>query len=160
MLPRLLQWYIKMKQEFSKSWIGSKQPRKQRKFRANAPLSIKRNFLSVNLSKDLRKKHGRRNAVVRKGDMVRIMVGKFKGQKGKITIVRTKQARVAIENIQVKKLDGSKANVFLQPSNLQIIELNLDDKKRMASLNKDKTKTENKEIKKEKSDDKLKEKTK
>jgi large subunit ribosomal protein L24 len=148
-----------MKTKFNKSWQASKQPRKQRKFRANAPLNIKKKFISVNLSKELRKKYEMRNVVVRRGDVVKIMRGKFKGQKGKVTIVRTKQSRVAIENIQVKKLDGSKVNVFMQPSNLQILELNLEDKKRMAKMNKDK-KTEEKgkkeTPKKEVSDDKLK----
>ena len=47
--------------------------------------------MSVNLSKELRKKHGKRNAPVRKGDVVKIMRGKFKGKKGKIIEVKKKQ---------------------------------------------------------------------
>jgi large subunit ribosomal protein L24 len=153
-----------MKTKFSKSWKASKQPRKQRKYRANAPLNIRKKFVSVNLSKELRKKHERRNIPVRKGDVVKIMRGKFKGQKGKVTIVKYKESRVAVENIQVKKLDGSKVNAMQQPSNLQIIELNLDDKKRMAKMNKEKNtekkteKAKSKTPKKEVSDDKIKEK--
>ena len=42
--------------EFSKSWVSSKKPGKQRKYRINAPLNIKRKFLSVHLSKELREK--------------------------------------------------------------------------------------------------------
>jgi hypothetical protein len=38
-----------------------------------------------------------------------------------------------MEGIQVKKQDGSKANIKLQPSNLQIIELNIEDKKRLKN---------------------------
>lgn len=112
-----------MKKEFSKEWKASKQPRKQRKFLANAPLHIKRKKLSVNLSKELRKKISKRNIVVRKDDKVKIMKGKFKGKTGKILNVYTKQSKVIIEGIQVTKRDGSKANVKMQPSNLQIIEM-------------------------------------
>ena len=50
-----------MKRKFSKSWKSSKQPRKQRKYSANAPLHLKRKLLSVNLSKELRKKYGKRS---------------------------------------------------------------------------------------------------
>jgi large subunit ribosomal protein L24 len=132
-----------MKKKFSTAWKGSKQPRKQRKYLAKAPLHIKRKLLSVNLSKDLRKKVGKRNVVVRKGDNVKVMTGKFKGKTGKIIQVFTKKSKVTMEGIQVKKQDGSKANIKLQPSNLQIIELNLDDKKRISNK-----KTENKENKK------------
>ena len=123
-----------MKKEFSTKWKSSKQPRKQRKYLANAPLHIRKKFVSINLSKDLRKKHGKRNISVRKGDVVKIMRGKFKGKQGKITEVKLKISKVAVEGIQVKKMDGSKVNVRLQPSNLQIVELNLEDKKRIKKL--------------------------
>lgn len=119
-----------MKKKFSTSWKSSKQPRKQRKYLANAPLHLKRKILGVNLSKELRKKHGKRNVVVRKGDNVKVLRGKFKKKTGKILRVFTKLGKVEIEGIQVKKLEGSKVNVKLQPSNLQIIELNLDDRRR------------------------------
>ncbi len=62
-----------MKKKFSDKWKASKLPRKQRKYLANAPLHIKRKFLSANLSKELRKKHGKRSIPIRKGDTVRIM---------------------------------------------------------------------------------------
>ena len=120
----------KMKKKFSKSWKASKQPRKQRKYLANAPLHIRKKFVSVNLSKELRKSHGRRNIPVKKGDTVKIMRGKFKSKQGKVTEVKLKLSKVSVEGIQVKKQDNSKVNVRLQPSNLQIIELNLEDKKR------------------------------
>lgn len=112
-----------MKKEFSKEWKASKQPRKQRKYLANAPLHIKRKNLSVNLSKELRKKLSKRNVVVRKDDKVKIMNGKFKGKTGKVLEVYTKQGKVTVEGIQVTKRDGSKANVKMQLSNLQIIEM-------------------------------------
>jgi len=134
-----------MKQKFSTKWKASKQPRKQRKFLANAPLHIKRKFLSVNLSKDLRQKHGQRNVVVRKDDVVKVMRGKYKKKQGKVIEIKTKLQKIYIEGIQVKKTDGSKVNVMFRPSNLQIVELNVDDKKRKL-----KNKIETKKVEKEK----------
>ena len=119
-----------MKQKFSIHWKSSKQPRKQRKYAANAPLHLRKKFVSANLSKDLRKKQGKRNIPLRKGDIVKIMRGKFKGKQGKITEIKVKTQKIFIEGIQIKKKDGSKTNVPIKPSNLQIIELNLDDRKR------------------------------
>ena len=142
-----------MKKEFSTAWNSSKQPRKQRKYLANAPLHLKGKLMSVNLSKDLRKKLGRRNIEVRKGDKVKIMRGKYKNKTGKVERVSIKYTAIYVEGIQVKKQDGSKASVKLRPSNLQIIEVNSDDKKRMK-----KQKTETKEVKKVESKEKTKEK--
>lgn len=139
-----------MKKKFSTKWKASKQPRKQRKYSANAPIHIKRKMLSSNLSKDLRKKHGKRSLPLRKGDVVKIMRGKFKGKQGKVSNVKIKFQKVNVENIQVKKLDGSKVNIGLRPSNLQIIELNLEDSKRNKSLSKE-TKEKKTEKTKEKS---------
>jgi len=133
----------KMKQKFSTSWKSSKQPRKQRKYRANAPIHILRKFLSANLSTELRKKHSKRNFPIKKGDTIKIMRGTFKGKTGKISIVNIKRQRTAVENIQRQKKDGTKVNVWFNPSNLQITELNLEDKKRLDSLNKSNKKEEN-----------------
>lgn len=127
-----------MKKEFSKHWKSSKKPRKQRKYIANAPLHIKKKFVGVNLSKNLRKDKGIRNIPVKKGDVVKLMRGKFKGKTGKIIKVHLKKSLVAIENIQAKKQDGSKVNILIQPSNLQIIELNLEGGKRKIRRNKEK----------------------
>ena len=62
-----------MNKKFSTSWKASKRPGKQRKYSANAPLHLKKKFVSVNLSKELRKKYEKRNIPVKKGDMVKIM---------------------------------------------------------------------------------------
>jgi large subunit ribosomal protein L24 len=137
-----------MKNKFSTHWKASKQPRKQRKYRANAPLHIKRKLLSANLSKDLRKKFKKRNIPVVKGDTVRVMTGKFKGKTGKIIEANTSTSKIKIEGIMVKKQDGSKASIKMQPSNVQITELNLNDKKRMKMNKEDSNKkTESKENK-------------
>jgi len=123
-----------MKKRFSNSWKSSKKPRKQRKYRANAPLHIRGRFLNVNLSKDLRKKYGKRSIRIRKGDKVKIMRGSFKKKEGGIERVDTKKSRVYISKIESEKKEGSKALIPIQPSNLMILELNLDDKKRKEKL--------------------------
>ena len=125
-----------MKKEFSKNWKSSKQPGKQRKYLANAPLHIRKKLVSANLSKELKKSYKRRNIPLKKGDVIKIMRGKFKGKQGKITEVKLKTSKIVVEGIQVKKQDGSKADVKLRPSNLQIIELNIEDKKRLKQMNK------------------------
>jgi large subunit ribosomal protein L24 len=123
-----------MKQSFSTSWKSSRQVRKQRKYRYNAPLHIRHKFLSANLSKPLREKYGKRSLPLRKGDEVLVMRGTFSKKKGKITSVDLKYAKIAIEGIQRQKKDGTKVNVFFNPSVLQIHSLNLDDKQRVAIL--------------------------
>ena len=60
-----------MSQQFSTTWNASKQPRKQRKYRYNAPLHTKQKFLQVHLSPELRKKYSLRNILVKKGDKVK-----------------------------------------------------------------------------------------
>jgi len=132
-----------MKIKFKKSWKASSQPRKQRKYAAKAPLHIKNKLVSANLSEDLRKKHSMRNITLRKGDSVLIMRGKFRGKKGKVTKILLKTSKIIIDGIQIKKKDGSKIDLKMEPSNLQIQELNMDDKKRF----KNKIKTESKENK-------------
>jgi large subunit ribosomal protein L24 len=124
-----------MKKKFSVSWVSSKQKRKQRKYRFNAPLHIKRKFVSANLSKELRKKYGRRSFPLRKNDVVKIMNGKFRKKSGKVLEVNVVRQKIIIEGIQKSKKDGTKVNALLNASNLQITELNLDDKKRIAAIN-------------------------
>ena len=123
-----------MKKKFSTKWKASKQPRKQRKYLAKAPLHLKKKFVSVSLSKELKEKYKRRNFPVRKGDIVKVFRGKFKKKQGKVLEVKLKTSKISVEGLQIKKQDGSKANVKMQPSNLQIIELNLEDKKRIKKL--------------------------
>ena len=120
-----------MKSEFSKTWKSSKQPRKQVKFRANAPNHIKRTFMGATLDKELRKKYGMRNIEVRKGDEVKVMRGKFKGKQGKVGSVDVKNTRIQIDGIQRSKAGGEKLITWFHPSNVKIIILNTDDKKRM-----------------------------
>jgi len=122
-----------MEKIFSKHWNSSKQPRKQRKYLANAPLHLRNSFVSSNLSKDLREKHLKRSLPLRKNDIVKVMKGKFKGKKGKVLNIDLKESMIEVEGLHVQKKDGSKANVKMRPSNLQITEISGEDKKRNKS---------------------------
>ncbi len=120
-----------MRKDFSSSWIASSQPRKQRKYRYEAPLHIKHKFLSAHLSKELRAKHKKRSLPVRVGDEVLVMRGTFANKKGKVAKVYLHKSKVTVEGITRKKIDGSKINVYLDPSKIQIISLKTEDKRRL-----------------------------
>ena len=123
-----------MKNEFSKNWISSSSPRKQRKYRANAPINIKRKMLSVHLSKELREQYKTRNIAIRKGDTVLIMRGKFKGTEGKIDKVYTKQLVVSVDSAKNTTKKGNKVPLKIRPSALLIKDINISDNKRMEKL--------------------------
>jgi len=127
-----------MKKKFSRSWIKSKQPRKQRKYSHNAPLHIKGKFMSAHLSKDLMKKYNRRSIRPRKGDKIIVLRGQFKKKKGNVERVDLKKSKVYVSGVEMIKKDGTKVFYPVHPSNLVVTEINLDDKKRAAILNKSK----------------------
>ena len=119
---------------FSSAWKSSTKPRKQRKYRLAAPLHIKQKFTQSHLSKDLRKKYGKRSIGVRKGDKVRVMQGQFKKHEGKVERIDLKKTRIFVNGVEMPKRDGTKKMLALHPSNLMVTELNLDDKLRQKIL--------------------------
>ncbi|MGB9708345.1 MAG: 50S ribosomal protein L24 [Candidatus Pacearchaeota archaeon] len=123
-----------MKNKFSTVWKSSRKIKKHRKYRVNAPLHIKHKMLASHLSKELRKKYNKRAISLRKGDSIKVMRGEFRGKEGKVALVDTKKRKVFIEGIQKSRKDGTKVNVRFEPSKLMITALNLDDKKRVKSL--------------------------
>src|SRR3989338_4491276 len=122
--------------EFSSVWKSSTKPAKQRKYRFKAPLHIRGRFLNAHLSKELRQKYHARAARVRLNDRVRIMRGQFKRQEGKIEEVDLKKSVIYVSKIEHTKRDGTKARYPLQPSNVMIVELNTDDKRRFEAKEK------------------------
>jgi large subunit ribosomal protein L24 len=86
--------------------------------------------MSATLSTELRQKYGFRTIPIRKGDKVRVMRGDFKGHEGKVVEVDLKRYRIYIEGVTVKKVNGTEVFYPVHPSNVMIIELNLDDEKR------------------------------
>lgn len=119
---------------FSTHWKGSSQPRKQRKYRHNAPLHIRQNFMHVHLSPELRTKYRTRAIQVKKGDKVKLLRGKFKKQEGKVDHLHLQYNRVFVTGVDYIKKDGTKVLVPLAPSNLMITVLDLSDKRRKEKL--------------------------
>lgn len=117
--------------DFSKAWKSSSQPRKQRKFRYNAPLHIRQKLTKAHLSKELRSKYGFRSIQLRKGDTVKIARGDFRKKTGKVERVDLKKGKVYVSGADSVKKDGSKAFYPLNPSKLIVTELSgMDDRKR------------------------------
>ena len=73
---------------------------------------------------------------LRTGDKIKVLKGSFKKKEGKIERIDRKRNKVYITGIELVKKDGSKALQSIEPSNLMIIELNLDDKKRKVKVEK------------------------
>lgn len=138
-----------MQKEFSKHWVSSKQPRKQRKYRANAPLHLRQKMLAAHLSKELRKAYKKRSLSVRTGDEVIIFRGEFSKISGKITKVDLKKLKVYVDNAKRKKASGQDTEFAIDPSNIVITKLNTDDKKREKFVRRKGIKQETKETKKE-----------
>lgn len=117
--------------KWSPLWKSSKKPKKQRKYVYNAPLHIKRKMLKVMLSKELKEKYKRNAVVIRKGDKVKIMRGDFKNQVGEVIKVNTKKIRVYVDVAKRKNAKGEETHIPIHPSNLMILELNLEDPRRL-----------------------------
>jgi|SRR3989344_7262470 len=120
--------------KWNKKWKASVLPRKQRKYAYNAPLHVLRKLLSVHLSKELRQKYGKRNIKLRKEDTVKILRGQFKGKIGKVARIDVKHQKIYVDGVNIIKRDGSKIFYPINPSNLMITELYLDDKIRKKIL--------------------------
>jgi large subunit ribosomal protein L24 len=119
---------------WSPDWKSSKSPRKQRKYRYNAPLHVRGRFLHTHLSRELRKKHNKRALRVRIDDKVAVVRGEFKKKSGKVVKVDLKNGKIFVEKIESQKKGGTKSYYPIEPSNVIITELNLGDKNRAKIL--------------------------
>lgn len=115
--------------------MKSKKPKKQRVMLYNADLHTKHKFLSAHLSKDLAKRWQKRSLPIRNGDEVKVMRGEFKGTTGKVSRVDLKRTKIYVESIKRRRVSGEEVRVPLHPSNLLITNPSMDDKKRMAAVN-------------------------
>jgi len=121
--------------KFSKAWISSKAPKKQRKYRANAPLHLRRKMIAGHLSADLKKKHGKRAFPLRAGDKVKILRGDFKGTIGKVESIDAKKMKIYVTGAEREKGEGQPASKYpIAPSNIKIIDLDLTDARRKKAL--------------------------
>jgi large subunit ribosomal protein L24 len=112
----------------------STQPRKQRLHRLNAPHHQARKQMASHLSEELLLKYNRRSLTVIRGDEVKLMRGTNKGKSGKIVDVDATRRKVTVNGVTHKKADGTEIAIPLDPSNLLIVKLNLEDKRRRAKL--------------------------
>ncbi len=114
--------------------MSSTQPRKQRKARYDAPLHVRRKQVAAHLSEELLLKYNRRSMPVVTGDEVKVLRGNHKGESGKVVDVDTKHRNIVVEGVTVKKADGTDVPRPVDPSNVLITKLNLDDARRRAKL--------------------------
>lgn len=125
-----------MKKKFSASWKSSRKQSKQRKYRFNAPLHIRQKLAGSHLSGELRKKYSKRSISLIKGDKVKVIHGNFKKHEGKVEGVELGRTRAFVSGIEYTKKDGTKKMIPINPSNLMITELNMEDKLRQKLLEK------------------------
>ena len=90
--------------------------------------------LSCALSKDLRKKYGKRSARIIEGDTASIVRGEFAGVDGKVTKISIADRGVNIEGVKKEKLKGEKFDVYVHTTNIVISGLNSDEKWRINKL--------------------------
>lgn len=121
-----------MKKTWSSAWVASKQPRKQRKYRYQAPLHIKNKFLQVHLIKALREKHGQRALRARVGDTIRVMRGDYAGKEGKVNKISLVHCLLYVDGIERIKKDGTKLFVPLKPSAVMLTSVVTSDKRRFT----------------------------
>ena len=103
----------------------------------HTPKHVRDGMIHSTLAENLREEYGRRSIRVIKGDNVRVMRGEYNGIEGKIEKVNTQRGTLAIEGIQREKVRGGNVKVQIHASNVKIIGLHLDDKKRDNRLHGD-----------------------
>jgi large subunit ribosomal protein L24 len=117
----------------SKKISGSKR-RKQRKRYFEAPIHRVRKMMSATLSDELRDRYGIRSFPVRKGDVVKVLRGDYKGVTGTVIRVDYKKRRIYVDGVVRQKVSGESTHVTIHPSKVMITKLNLDDKRRVEAL--------------------------
>ena len=90
--------------------------------------------LSCALSKDLRKKYGKRSARIIEGDTASIVRGEFAGVDGKVTKISIPDRGVNIEGVKKEKLKGEKFDVYVHTTNIILTGLDSGDKWRINKL--------------------------
>lgn len=124
-----------MKSAFAISWKRSVQPRKQKKYRFNAPLHVKGKFLRARLAEGLQKKYSVKTLRVRKDDKVKVLRGQFKGKTGTVERVDLARERLYITGVEMIRKEGSKALYPVHASKVEITTLGGDDKRRIEIKN-------------------------
>jgi len=114
--------------------IKSKQPRKQRKARYNAPSHVRTKYLNAPLSEALKEQYKKKTLRVIKGDTVKVTRGDFVGSEGVVDAVNTGKSKIIVHGVTSTKADGTEVPRAIDTSNVQLTKLKLDDKRRVTKL--------------------------
>lgn len=107
--------------------IKSVSRRKQRKAIFTADTNEKRVMMSSRLSKELRSRWGFKSFPIHSQDVVLVKVGKFKGKEGKVDSVSRATRKVTVEGCTMNRSSGGVVSYPIDPSNLVIKQLFIDD---------------------------------
>lgn len=133
--------------QWSAAWSGSKNPGKQRKHRANAAYHHRNKFVSARLKENIRDTVGTKSIPVREGDRVQVQRGDHRGEYGEVREVDREEYKLYIEGLTRETVSGSDTTIPVDPSNVVITKLNLDDDRRVEKY--DVTEAEKEEIRAE-----------
>jgi len=114
--------------------VGNTKPSTVRKQQKNAPIHIRRKYLSAPLSPSLKSQYGTRTLTVIESDTITITKGDRKLTEGKVLRVDTKEGKLYIEGLTRTRLDGSAVQIPVRAENVMITKLNLDDNRRKTIL--------------------------
>nr|UXY86748.1 60S ribosomal protein L26 [Cryptomonas paramecium] len=95
----------------------------------------KNKAINCNVSKKIRKKYNTKSISIKVGDRVRITKGSFKGHYGKIIEVCTKRNVAYIENVTHIKKKNSLIYIPVSFSNITIIDLFIEKKRKLIFKN-------------------------
>lgn len=112
----------------------SQLPRQQRKAMFTADLFERHRRMAVPLSRELRRRYGRRQLPVRKGDTVRILSGSYVGREERVAKVDLQAYSVTLDNVTGKTGDQKLKPLPIRPSHLILTKLNLSDSWRRRIL--------------------------
>ncbi len=110
--------------------MTSTRPRVQRKRLYEASVLRRHKLLGAHVDPDLvgkSKLRLPRALPVRKGDVVRIMRGSFRGKEGKVLRVDSRHGTAVVEGITIEKTDEKKVERPVHASNLMIIKMDDTD---------------------------------
>lgn len=115
----------------------TRQPRKQRNQKRDAPLHQKQKQVRATLTADLREEYGQRNVRVNAGDTVEVLRGDHAGTEGEVLEVDLRNEVIHVEEVTVEKTDGEEVPRPLDASNVRVTELDLEDEVRQERLEED-----------------------
>ena len=88
--------------------------------------------------RQIKKETGKRAVSLRKGDIVKVVRGTFKGKSGKIIGINHAKLKITIEGVKRKKSDGTEIMMPIDPSKIIVEELDKSDAKRFGKKKEEK----------------------